>query len=112
MPLTLRTTLCETRDALHVLRRALFIRDHTEAMESIDTHTGFAEDEAVQAISAIDRAEFRRPILVSVANPAEPTGIVVPTELPTRLAEPRELGLGLSSYCGNPRCGHLRLARS
>lgn len=108
MPLTLRTTLCETRDALHVLRRALFVRGHTEAMESIDTHIGFAEDEAVQAISAIDRAEFRRPILVSVANPVQPAAIVVPTALPTKLAELRELGLGLSAYCGNPRCGHLR----
>ena len=33
MPITLRTTLCETRDALHVLRRALFVRGHIDAME-------------------------------------------------------------------------------
>ena len=108
MPFTLRTTLCETRDALHVLRRALFVRGHMEAMESIDTHIGFAEDEAVQAISAIDRAEFRPPILVAVANPVVSAAIVVPTALPTKLGELRDLGLGLSAYCGNPRCGHLR----
>jgi hypothetical protein len=108
MPLTLRTTLCETRDALHVLRRALFIRGHMEAMDGIDSLIGVAEDKAVHAISALDRAEFRRPILVAVADPAEPAGIVVPIALPTKLAELRELGMGLSVYCGNANCGHLR----
>jgi hypothetical protein len=108
MPLTLRTTLCETRDALHVLRKALVIRGHMMAMEGIDSLIGVAVDKAVQAINAIDRAEIRRPLLVAVANPAEPAAIVLPVALPTKLGELRDQGMGLSAYCGNPRCGHLR----
>lgn len=108
MPLTLRTTLCETRDALHVLRRALFVRGHIEAMEEIDSLIGVAEDKAVHAIGDIDRAAFRKPILVVVANPAMPEAIVFPVALTTKLGELREQGMGLSVYCGNPRCGHLR----
>lgn len=108
MPLTLRTTLCETRDALHVLRRALFVRGHIEAMEEIDSLIGVAEEKAVHAIGDIDRAEFRRPILVAVANPTMPEDILVPVALPTRLGELREQGMGLSAYCGSARCGHLR----
>ncbi|SDA55044.1 hypothetical protein [Mesorhizobium qingshengii] len=108
MPLTLRTTLCETRDALHVLRRALFISGHTKSMEGIDSLIGVAEDKAVQAINAIDRAEIRRPVLVAVANPAAPAAIVLPIAQPKKLGELRDQGMGLSVYCGNPRCGHLR----
>jgi hypothetical protein len=108
MPVTLRTTLCETRDALHVLRRALFVRGHIEAMEEIDTLIGVAEDRAVHAIGAIDRAEIRKPVLVAVANPAEPAGIILPIAQPRKLGELRQQGMGLSVYCGNPRCGHLR----
>ena len=108
MPLTLRTTLCETRDALHVLRRALFVRGHIEAMGEIDSLIGVAEDKAVHAIGNIDRAEFRKPILEAVANPAMPEAIVFPVALPTKLGELREQGMGLSAYCGNARCGHLR----
>jgi hypothetical protein len=108
MPLTLRTTLCETRDALHVLRRALFVRGHIEAMDEIDSLIGVAEDKAVHAIGDIDRAAFRKPILVVVANPAMPEAIVFPVALTTKLGELREQGMGLSVYCGNPRCGHLR----
>ena len=108
MPLTLRTTLCETRDALHVLRRALFVRGHVEAMEEIDSLIGVAEGKAVHAIGNIDRAEIRKPVLVAVAHPVEPAGIVLPMAQPTNLGELREEGMGLSAYCGNPRCGHLR----
>lgn len=108
MPLTLRTTLCETRDALHVLRRALFVCGHTAAMEEIDSLIGVAQDKAVQAIGAIDRAAVRRPILVVVANPADPAAIVLSIAQPAKLGELRDQGMGLSVYCGNPRCGHLR----
>ncbi len=108
MPLTLRTTLCETRDTLHVLRRALFVRGHAAAMEEIDSLIGVAQDKAVEAIGAIDRTEFRRPILVVVANPADPAAIVLPIAQPAKLGELRDQGMGLSVYCGNPRCGHLR----
>ena len=108
MPLTLRTTLCETRDALHVLRRALFTRGHTAAMEEIDSLIGVAQGKAAQAIGAIDQAEFRRPILVVVANPTDPAAIVLPIAQAAKLGELRDQGMGLSVYCGNPRCGHLR----
>lgn len=60
MHLSLRTTLCETRDALHVLRRALFVRGHIEAMEEIDSLIGIAERKAVHAIGEMDRAAFQR----------------------------------------------------
>jgi hypothetical protein len=108
MSITLRTTLCETRDALHVLRKALFLGSHMEAMEGIHSLIAVAEDEAVHAISAIDRAEIRKPVLVAIANSVEPSDIVVPLVQPTRLGELRKLGMGLSAYCGNARCGHLR----
>ncbi|WP_155256368.1 hypothetical protein [Mesorhizobium loti] len=108
MPLTLRMTLCETRDALHLLRRALFVRGHIEAMGEIDTLMGVAEDKAVHAIGNIDRAEFRKPVLAAVANPAMPQDIIVPVAAPAKLGELREQGMGLSVYCGNTRCGHLR----
>jgi hypothetical protein len=108
MPLTLRTTLCETRDALHLLRRALFVRGHIEAMGEIDSLIGVAEDKAVHAIGNIDRAEFRKPILAAVANSAMPEDIIVPVAVPAKLGELREQGMGLSVYCGNTRCGHLR----
>ena len=108
MPITLRTTLCETRDALHVLRRALFVRGHIDAMEEIDSLIGVAEDKAVHAIGNIDRAEIREPVLVAVAHPVEPAAIVLPIAQPKNLGELREQGMGLSVYCGNTRCGHLR----
>lgn len=108
MPITLRTTLCETRDALHVLRRALFVRGHIDAMEEIDTLIGVAEDKAVHAIGTIDRTEIRKPVLAVVAHPAEPAGIVLLIAGPKNLGELRDQGMGLSAYCGNPRCGHLR----
>ncbi|QKD02704.1 hypothetical protein EB235_15325 [Mesorhizobium loti R88b] len=101
-------TLCETRDALHLLRRALFVRGHIEAMGEIDTLMGVAEDKAVHAIGNIDRAEFRKPVLAAVANPAMPQDIIVPVAAPAKLGELREQGMGLSVYCGNTRCGHLR----
>ena len=108
MPPTLRATLCETRDALHVLRRALFVCGHIEAMKEIESLIGVAEDKAVHAIGFIDRAEIRRPVLVAVADPAEPAAIVLPLVQPMKLGELRDQGMGLSAYCGNPRCGHLR----
>jgi hypothetical protein len=108
MPITLRTTLCETRDALHVLRRALFVRGHIDAMEEIDSLIGVAEDKAVHAIGTIDRTEIRKPVLAVVAHPAEPAGIVLLIAGPKNLGELRDQGMGLSAYCGNPRCGHLR----
>ncbi|WP_156389036.1 hypothetical protein [Mesorhizobium sp. Root695] len=92
---------------MHVLRRALFVRGHIEAMEEIDSLIGVAEEKAVHAIGDIDRAEFRKPILVE-ASLAMPEDILVPAVLPTKLAELREQGMGLSVYCGNGRCGHLR----
>jgi len=77
-------------------------------MEEIDSLIGVAQDKAVEAIGAIDRTEFRRPILVVVANPADPAAIVLPIAQPAKLGELRDQGMGLSVYCGNPRCGHLR----
>ncbi|RVA29750.1 hypothetical protein EN935_16280 [Mesorhizobium sp. M7D.F.Ca.US.004.03.1.1] len=77
-------------------------------MEEIDSLIGVAEQKAVHAIGDIDRAEFRKPILVVVANPAMSEDILIPVALPTRLGELREQGMGLSAYCGNARCGHLR----
>jgi len=77
-------------------------------MEEIDSLIGVAQDKAVQAIGAIDQAEFRRPILVVVANPADPAAIVLSIAQPAKLGELRDQGMGLSVYCGNPRCGHLR----
>jgi hypothetical protein len=77
-------------------------------MGEIDSLIGVAQDKAVQAIGAIDQAEFRRPILVVVANPADPAAIVLPIAQSAKLGELRDQGMGLSVYCGNPRCGHLR----
>jgi len=77
-------------------------------MEEIDSLIGVAQDKAVEAIGAIDRTEFRRPILVVVANPADPAAIVLSIAQPAKLGELRDQGMGLSVYCGNPRCGHLR----
>ena len=108
MPVTLRATLCETRDALHELRKALFVRGHMESMGEIDTLIGVAEDKAAHAIGDIDRAKLRQPILVAVANPPVSEDILVAVALPAKLSELRDQGMGLSVYCGNARCGHLR----
>jgi hypothetical protein len=77
-------------------------------MEEIDSLIGVAQDKAVKAIGAIDRAAVRKPILVVVANPADPAAIVLPIAQSANLGELRDQGMGLSAYCGNPRCGHLR----
>ncbi|MBT1157269.1 hypothetical protein J1C56_16865 [Aminobacter anthyllidis] len=108
MPLSLRTTLCETRDALHVLRRALFVRGHIEAMDEINSLIRIAEERAVSAIGDIDRAQLRKPVFVAVASPPMPEDIFVPIAQRMKLGEIREQGMGLSAYCGNARCGHLR----
>lgn len=108
MPLNLRTTLCETRDALHVLRKTFFVRGHVVAMEEIDTLIGVAQDRVTQAIGEIDRAQLRKPVLTVRGNSALPAGAVVASALPTRLGELSEQGMGLSIYCANASCGHLR----
>jgi len=56
MPLTLRTTLCEIRDDLHVLRRMVAARGHIETIQGIDALIGVAEAEAIKVIRRIDRA--------------------------------------------------------
>ncbi|MFB9978694.1 hypothetical protein ACFSQQ_19205 [Mesorhizobium kowhaii] len=56
MPVTLRTTLCEIRDDLHVLRRIVAARGHTETIQGIDALIGVAEAEAIKVIRRIDRA--------------------------------------------------------
>jgi hypothetical protein len=108
MPVTLRATLCETRDALHELRKAVFVRGHIGSMEEIDTLIGVAEDKAAHAIGDIDRAKLREPALVAIASPAVPEDMPGHVALPARLSELRDQGMGLSVYCGNARCGHLR----
>lgn len=108
VPFDLRPTLCETRDALHVLRKTLFVRGHAAAMEEIDTLIGLAQDRATQAIGEIDRAQLRTPILAVAAGSALPAGVVVASALPTRLGELSEQGMGLSIFCANANCGHLR----
>lgn len=106
---TLRTTLYETRDTLHVLRKSLFVRGHIEAMGEIDSLIGIAEDRAVHAIGHLDRAGLRTPTPVVATKPAMPDNdIVVSEALPPKLGELREQGMGLSMHCGNARCGHLR----
>jgi hypothetical protein len=54
IPLTLHTTLCEARDALHTLRQSVRDRGHIETMFEIDCLLGLAEDKAVSSIKAID----------------------------------------------------------
>jgi hypothetical protein len=56
MPLTLRTTLCEIRDDLHVLRRMVAARGHIEPIQEIDALIGVAEAEAIRVIRRIDRS--------------------------------------------------------
>ena len=56
MPVTLRTTLCEIRDDLHVLRRMVAARGHIETIQGFDALIGVAEAEAVKVIRRIDRA--------------------------------------------------------
>jgi hypothetical protein len=56
MPLTLRTTLCEIRDDLHVLRRMVAARGHIETIQGIDALIGVAEAEAIKVIRRIDRS--------------------------------------------------------
>lgn len=56
MPFTLRTTLCEARDACRVLRRAVIARGHIDEMWEIDCLIGLAEDKASTAITALDTA--------------------------------------------------------
>ncbi|QND55591.1 hypothetical protein [Mesorhizobium huakuii] len=56
MPATLRTTLCEIRDDLHVLRRMVAARGHIETIQGIDALIGIAEAEAIKVIRRIDRA--------------------------------------------------------
>ncbi|MFD1986493.1 hypothetical protein ACFSOZ_29065 [Mesorhizobium newzealandense] len=56
MPVTLRTTLCEIRDDLHVLRRMVASRGHIETIQGIDALIGVAEAEAIKVIRRIDRA--------------------------------------------------------
>ena len=63
MPLTLRTTLCETRDALHILRRNISARGHMDRMLEIDCLIGLAEDKAARAIALIDAAPDVEPLL-------------------------------------------------
>jgi hypothetical protein len=60
MPLTLHTTLCEARDALHTLRRSVSDRGHIERMFEIDCLLGLAEDKAVSSIKAIDAARQQK----------------------------------------------------
>jgi hypothetical protein len=57
MPLTLRTTLRETRDVLHMLRRTVARRGHIKAMQDIDALIGVAESETVRAIKIMDMAK-------------------------------------------------------
>lgn len=56
MPYTLRTTLCETRDALRILRRVVNAREHIDGMWEIDCLIGLAEDKVARAIVLIDAA--------------------------------------------------------
>ena len=55
MPATLRATLCEIRDDLHLLRRMMAARGHIETIQGIDALIGIAEAEAIKGISRIDR---------------------------------------------------------
>jgi len=61
MPITVRTTLCETRDALHILRRNVSARGHIDGMLEIDCLIGLAEDKAARAIASIDAAPDEQP---------------------------------------------------
>jgi hypothetical protein len=56
MPLTLKTTLCETRDALRNIRRSVSSGGHIGAMEEIDCLVGLAETLALRAISSLEAA--------------------------------------------------------
>ena len=104
MPVTLRATLCDTRDVLHVLRKSVFTGGHMQAMERIDSLIGVAEDEAVHAINAIDRVEVAKPVRVEPESQADP---IPAMPLPRTLVELRGAGMALNAYCGNARCGHL-----
>lgn len=65
MPLSLRTTLCETRDALHLLQRSVRARGHIDAMYEIDCLVGLAHEMAVKAVSAMKfAAESNEPRLI------------------------------------------------
>ncbi|BAV46382.1 Uncharacterized protein MLTONO_1479 [Mesorhizobium loti] len=56
MPATLRTTPCEIRDDLYILRRMVAARGHIETIQGIDALIGIAEAEAIKVIRRIDRA--------------------------------------------------------
>ena len=56
MPLTLRTTLRETRDGLSAMRKVIAARGHVTTMQGIDTLLGIAQDEASKAIADLDEA--------------------------------------------------------
>lgn len=70
MPLTLRTTLCETRDGLRALRRVVAARGHIDAMLELDTLIGCAQNEAAKSIVAIDAAAKRSPPSPEPAKPS------------------------------------------
>jgi len=55
MSATLRTTLCEIREDLHVLRRMVAARGQIETTNGIDALIGIAEAEAIKVIGRIDR---------------------------------------------------------
>lgn len=55
MSATLRPTLCEIRDDLHVLRRMVAARGHIETIQGIDALIGIAEAEAIKVVGRIDR---------------------------------------------------------
>jgi hypothetical protein len=54
MPLTLKTTLFETRDALRKIRRAVSERGHIGEMLEIDCLVGLAETLANRTIASLD----------------------------------------------------------
>jgi hypothetical protein len=55
-PPTLRSTICETRDALHALRKTVLARGHVGPIKEIDVLLGIAEELTIQAIRQIDSA--------------------------------------------------------
>jgi hypothetical protein len=56
MPLKLRNTLCEARDALHMVRTAIATRDQFRSIQDMGALIGLAEVQSIQAINAIDTA--------------------------------------------------------